>query len=319
MTAVQHGREKGVRFGTTASLVGVLTEAAGGPADADRPAVLFLNSGILHRVGSCRMHVRLARALSAAGYHCLRFDYSGIGDSDQRRDSLSFEESAVVETREAMDYLAKAKGTKRFILMGLCSGADMAHETAVADDRVAGLVMLDAWAYKNLGYKLRRYGPKLLDFGAWVNSVGIRWRKFRGTFVDRRACVPGSEGVEYEVPKYVRVFPPRERIERDLKEFVSRGVEMYYLWTGGLEEYNHRGQFAATFRRVGFGNLLREEHLPDADHILTGLRHQHYVVSDVVGWAVGLYGGGTDSPNRGLNRDPVESVSTDRAIAARGV
>lgn len=69
MTAVPYGREKAVRFGTTASLVGVLTEAAGG-ADADRPAFLFLNSGILHRVGSCRMHVRLARALSAAGYHC---------------------------------------------------------------------------------------------------------------------------------------------------------------------------------------------------------------------------------------------------------
>ena len=138
MTAAQYGREKAVRFGTTASLVGVLTEAVAGTPDADRPAVLFLNSGILHRVGSCRMHVRLARALSAEGFHCLRFDYSGIGDSDQRRDSLSFEESAVVETREAMDYLAKAKGTKRFVLMGLCSGADMAHETALADERVAG-------------------------------------------------------------------------------------------------------------------------------------------------------------------------------------
>ena len=285
MTAAQYGREKAVRFGTTASLVGVLTEAATGMPDSDRPAVLFLNSGILHRVGSCRMHVRLSRAFSAAGFHCLRFDYSGIGDSDLRRDSLSFEESAVVETREAMDYLAKAKGTKRFVLMGLCSGADMAHETAVADERVTGLVMLDAWAYKTLGYKLRRYGPKLLDLASWRNSLGIRWRRFRGTYVDRRACVPGSEGVEYEVPKYVRVFPPRERIAKDIKGFVARGVQMYYLWTGGLEEYNHRGQHQATFREVRFGSLLREEHLPDADHILTGLPHQEYVVRNVVEWA----------------------------------
>ena len=285
MTAAQYGREKAVRFGTTASLVGVLTEATAGVPDPDRPAVLFLNSGILHRVGSCRMHVRLARALSAAGFHCLRFDYSGIGDSDQRRDSLSFEESAVVETREAMDYLAKAKGTKRFVLMGLCSGADMAHETAVADARVTGLVMLDAWAYKTLGYKLRRYGPKLFDLASWRNSLGIRWRLSRGTYVNRRACVPGSEGVEYEVPKYVRVFPPRERIAKEIKAFVARGVQMYYLWTGGLEEYNHRGQHQATFREVRFGSLLREEHLPDADHILTGLPHQEYVVRNVVAWA----------------------------------
>ena len=312
MSEVTYGREKAVRFGSSASLVGVVTEAATGTAAADRPAFLFLNSGILHRVGSCRMHVRMARALSAAGFDCLRFDYSGIGDSDQRRDSLSFEESAVVETREAMDYLAKTKGSKRFILMGLCSGADMAHETAVSDERVAGIVMLDAWAYMNFGYKLRRYGPKLLDVGAWRNSLGIRWRRFRGTFVDRRTCVPGSEGVEYEVPKYVRVFPPRERVAADLKGFVSRGIEMYYLWTGGLEEYNHRGQHAGTFRDVRFGSLLREEHLPDADHILTGLAHQAYVVTNVVAWAQSITGRG-GSPSQLLARP----VQTDRREASQ--
>ncbi|WP_291982183.1 alpha/beta fold hydrolase [Luteitalea sp.] len=284
MTAAPYGKEKGVRFGTTASLVGVLTEAAS-PVSSDRPAVLFLNSGILHRVGTCRLHVRLARALSASGFHCLRFDFSGIGDSDQRRDSLSFEESAVVETREAMDYLAKTKGSKRFILMGLCSGADMAHDTAAADTRVTGLVLLDAWAYKTLGYKLRRYGPKLLDLGAWRNSLRLRWRHFRGTYVDRRTSVEKAEGVEYDVPKYVRVFPPRERVANDIQGFVARGIQMYYLWTGGLEEYNHSGQHRATFRDVRFGSLLREEHLPDATHILTGLSHQEYVVRNVVQWA----------------------------------
>lgn len=316
MTAVQYGREKAVRFGTSASLVGVLTEAVGS-ADAERPAFLFLNSGILHRVGSCRMHVRLARALSAAGFHCLRFDYSGIGDSDQRRDSLSFEESAVVETREAMDYLAKAKGTKRFVLMGLCSGADMAHETAVADERVCGLVMLDAWAYKTLGYKIRRYGPKLLDFAAWKNSVGIRWRQFRGTYVDKRACVPGSEGVEYEVPKYVRVFPPRERVANDLKGFVARGVQMYYVWTGGLEEYNHRGQHASANRGVAFGSLLREEHLPDADHILTGLPHQEYVLRNVVEWAGRLFAARSDTSTGAPTPGLADPAAVDRVLAAR--
>lgn len=288
MTVVAHGREKGVRFGASASLVGVLTEAAPNTPTTGRPAVIFLNSGILHRVGSCRLHVRMARAFSAAGFHSLRFDFSGIGDSDQRRDSLPFEESAVVETREAMDYLAKAKGVQTFILIGLCSGADMAHETAVADTRVAGLLMLDAWAYKNFGYKLRRYGPKLLDVGAWRNSLGIRWRMLRGTHKDSRICIPGSEGVEYEVPKYVRVFPPRERVERDLQGFVARGIAMYNIWTGGLEEYNHEGQHASTFRKVRFGKLLREEHIPGADHILTGLDHQTRVISSAVAWATEL-------------------------------
>jgi hypothetical protein len=296
MNVVQHGREKAVRFGSSASLVGVMTEARAGTADAERPAVLFLNSGILHRVGSCRIHVQLARALSAVGFHSLRFDYSGIGDSDQRRDSLSFEESAVVETREAMDYLAKTKGVKKFILMGLCSGADMAHETAVADARVAGLIMLDAWAYKTFAFQVRHYGPKLFEWGRWKNSIGIRWRKLRGTYVSHLTALPKGDGVEYEVPKYVRVFPPRERVAKDLRAFVERGIAMHYIWTGGLIEYNHKGQHRGTFRDVRFGDLLVEDHVCDADHILTGLRHQQYVVSQVVEWATRTYGGGMVAP-----------------------
>ena len=305
MIAVSHGREKGVRFGVSASLVGVLTEAALGTASEGRPAVIFLNSGILHRVGSCRLHVRMARAYSAAGFHSLRFDYSGIGDSDQRRDSLSFEESAVVETREAMDYLEKVKGVQRFILVGLCSGADMAHETAVADDRVAGMVLLDAWAYKTLAYQLRRIAPRMLDLGVWANAMAVRWRVMRGQHRDSRVCVPGSEGVEYEVPKYVRIFPPRERVEQDLQRFVDRGIAMYNIWTGGLGEYNHQGQHAATFRRVRFGTLLREERIADADHILTGLSHQSYVIENAVAWATERWPGQSTAARGTAGEAPV--------------
>jgi len=304
MTSVTYGREKGVRFGTGNALVGVMTEAAPGSPSDGRPGVIFLNSGILHRVGSCRLHVRLARALSAAGFHALRFDYSGIGDSDQRRDSLPFEESAVLETKEAMDYLAKAKGVKSFVLIGLCSGADMAHDTAVADERVAGLMLIDAWAYRNVGYYVHHYGPKLLDWNTWKNSIGIRWRMLRGTYVDRRTCVPGAEGVEYDIPKYVRVFPPKQRIGNDLKAFVARGIAMRFVWTGGLEEYNHEGQYAATFRDAGLGRLFEESYLPDADHILTGLHHQDEVIARTVAWADARWPAGPVAPTARAGTSP---------------
>jgi len=288
MTAVTYGREKAIRFGVSASLVGVITEPAPGTETAGKPAVIFLNSGILHRVGSCRIHVRLARALSAQGFTSLRFDFSGIGDSDQRRDSLAFEDSAVVETREAMDYLAKLKGTQRFVLGGLCSGADMAHETALKDPRVAGLLMLDAWAYRNAGFYLHHYGKRALQPAVWRNFIKVRLDKLRGTHRGYGANAPVGEGVEVDVPKYVRVFPPRERVASDLRGFVDRGVSLYCLWTGGLTDYNHCGQYAETFRDVPFKGLLREEHIPDADHILTGLSHQTMVVDGVVDWLNGM-------------------------------
>ncbi len=288
---MSHGREKAIKFGTGASLVGVVTEPAPGTATADKPAFLLLNSGILHRVGSCRLSVRVARALSAQGFTSLRFDYSGIGDSDQRRDALPFEESSVLETREAMDYLTKTKGIKRFVLMGLCSGSDMAHETAVVDDRVVALMMLDAWAYKTPMYHvhrfMQRYAPKLFNWRVWQNSIRIRWQMLRGTYQGWRKPDP-TQGVELEVATYVRVFPPKERVERDLRLFVERGIALYFVWTGGLREYKYRGQYAASFKGVNFNGHLREEYLPEADHIITGLKQQDLVLNNVVAWANAL-------------------------------
>ena len=279
-------REKPVQFGATTTLMGVLTEPDGAPGSG-RPGVLMLNSGILHRVGSCRLHVRLARALADSGYACLRFDYSGIGDSEPRRDALSFEESAVVETREAMDYLATRKGIGEFVLFGLCSGADMAHETAVTDPRVRALILLDAWAYRNAGYYWHHYAPRLLRPAVWANYARVRLQRLAG----RRVAVGtpvSSDGVEYEMPKYVRVFPPRERIAKDLRLFMSRDMRLFLLWTGGLWVYNHRGQYTATFRRELVAANVREEHLPEADHILTGLDHQAWVTREVVSWLATL-------------------------------
>ncbi len=282
-------REVPVQFGRSTTLVGVLTEpgaAAAAAAAAGKPAVLMLNSGILHRVGSCRLHVRLARVLAGAGYPCLRFDYSGIGDSEPRRDALTFEESAVLETREAMDYLATRTGARQFVLFGLCSGADMAHETAVVDERVRAMVLLDAWAYRNAGYYWHHYAPRLLRPDVWTNYLRVRLRRLLGA---RPAAAPAAgEGVEYELPKYVRVFPPRDRVARDLELFVRRGMHLFYVWTGGLWVYNHRGQFSQTFRRELRAAHVREEHLPDADHIVTGLHHQAWLLREVRSWLDGV-------------------------------
>lgn len=280
-------KEKILRFGRTAPLIGVLTEPRAVTGAANLPAVVLLNSGILHRVGACRLHVGVARRLARDGFTVLRFDYSGIGDSEARRDDLSFEESALLETREAMDHLAKTRGSREFILMGLCSGADMAHEVARTDKRVVGLVMLDGWAYRDIGYYMHHYGSRALRLDVWQRWIGGRIAGLRGAARAKPLSAQQElEGFTYEVPKYVRHFPPRKRIAADLKDFVQRSIAMYFIFSGGQpNEYNHAGQYRRTFWRVPFGSRLREEFLPDADHIFTGLTHQAFVVDSVAEWA----------------------------------
>lgn len=282
-------KEKALRFGKTTSLAGVLTEPRAGSAGDGRPAVILLNSGILHRVGACRLHVRIARVLAADGFTTLRFDFAGVGDSEARRDSLSFEEGAIVEVREAMDHLAAARGARSFVLMGLCSGADMAHLVARADERVAGLVMLDAWAYRTARYYLHHYGPRLAQPAVWKNFLAVR---LRGLSEAARSAPSGDAGLDdsHELPTYVREFPAQSVVEADLRAFVARGIHLLHVFSGGQSDcYNHRGQYRAAFRGVPFGGLLQEEFLPDADHIFTGLQHQEFILRTVAAWMAGRW------------------------------
>ena len=276
-------RESVSRFGTTASMVGIVTEPPAGIGNPDRPGVIFINSGIVHRVGACRLHTQIARSLADSGFTSLRFDLSGIGDSDARRDALSFEESSVIETREAIDYLASTRGMKQFVLAGLCSGADVAHLTALADKRVTGLVMFDAWCYRDLGFYFRHYGPKLFKLSAWRHSIAVRRELL---FAPKTKPTAGGDGeVLYEMPRYVRVFPPRKKVAEDLREFAARGIELYFVFTGGQEEiYNHQSQYQKSFPGIDFRGRIRVDYLKDATHIFTGLDHQEYLVREVGGW-----------------------------------
>lgn len=277
-------REKAVRFGKTKSLVGIVTEASNGATRDASPAVIMLNSGILHHIGACRIHVKLARALAPAGYTVMRFDHSGIGDSDARRETLPFEKSAVLDVQEAMDYLTATRGAREFVLMGLCSGADMSFKVAGADSRVVGMMQLDAWAYRTVGYWLRHYGNRVLKLTVWKS-----WLRRKLARVVRRSdaasTLPARPDADAVTPEYRRVFPPRELVAADLQTLLQRGVRFFNVFSGGQgDHYNYRAQYARSFREIAFGDQLRVEYIPTADHLFTALDHQAYVASASLEW-----------------------------------
>jgi len=276
-------REKAIRIGRGASLVGILTESPD-PDASTRPGIVLVNSGILHRVGACRLHVTLARTLARDGYNVLRFDFSGIGDSAVRRDDLSFDESAVVELQDAMNHLASAKGHGSFVVMGLCSGADMALEGAKNDARIVGLGLFDPWAYRTPKYYLKHYGPRLLEPSAWANAA--RQRLFGKTGQGEFPSIAnGPTEDELDLPTYVREFPSREQAEGDLRALIERGVQLCCVFTGGQgDHYNYEGQFRDAFRRIEMGRNLRELYIAEADHIFTELDHQAALVETMRDW-----------------------------------
>ncbi len=117
------------------ALIGVLHSA---PRPAEVGCV-FLDSGLAPRVGHYRLYVRLARELATAGFPCLRFDFSGVGDSAPRTDGRTADEAAILETRAAIEVL----GCRRAVLLGVCMGARQGFRIALVEPRVAGLALIN--------------------------------------------------------------------------------------------------------------------------------------------------------------------------------
>lgn len=271
--------EKAVTFGDS-SLVGIMSQPAGG-VTSNNTGLIIMNSGILHRAGAGRLHVKIARAMAAQGFTCLRFDHAGIGDSGARRGSSTFEESALVEVGQAIDYLEKRAQLKSFVLFGLCSGADVSFEYGIDDPRVVGIAQLDPWFYPTTKSRVnmlwKMYLPKLFSPLAWQRQWGKITALWSSADEDRDEW--------YSDPDYIRVTPPRDALVVGLNKLVKREAKILAIFSGGQQkDYNYQAQFQESFPEVDFRSCLEVHFAPEATHLFTALKDQQYVIDTMVAW-----------------------------------
>ena len=256
------------------SLVGVLTDASI-DASLRQPAVVFLNAGVLHRVGPNRVYVRIARELAARGFTSLRFDRSGIGDSLSRRDGLSLRTAALGDVRDALDFMARERGASSFVLVGLCSGADLAFSAALADDRVVGAILLDGLPYQSARSRLHHLVARIMLSAAWRRLFardGPIWRRLR------RAQQPPRAAGAFRP----RDVPSRDEAESGLRELTGRGMRLLLVYTRG-REYSYPRQFEDMFPSVR-RECVDIAYLRNADHTYTLRADQDLLVRTVNTW-----------------------------------
>jgi pimeloyl-ACP methyl ester carboxylesterase len=256
--------EKAVTFGKERSLVGVLSP---GKADSSMPAVLLLNAGLVHRVGPSRMNVDLARRAQALGFDALRYDQSGFGDSEVRRDDRTFEQQAVDDAVSAMDHLRDTRGRTRFVLIGLCSGAVNAHHIAVADERVCGAVFIDGYAYRAPSFYPRHVLRRALSPKHWKSLVGRA-----SALVSGRAeqALAEAEVADEREGIFTAVTPPQAQVGAELGELARRGVRMLEVFTSAAESvYNADDQFFESFPDPRLRGLVEIARYPLYDHTFT--------------------------------------------------
>jgi len=272
-----------IAAGGGATLVGILSAPASG-IPRGLPVAIILNAGLIHRVGPHRLHVRLARRLAEAGIASLRLDLSGRGDSDARGDDLSFAQSGIVEVRAAIDHLEQSIGARRFVLLGICSGADTSGQVACLDPRVTGVVAIEGATYPTRKAMRRYYVRRLGRLDSWVNTLTGRNAIGRRLFGRCRKAALSGEAAVPLAPARAVGDEPRRAVGAALQMLVDRGVHIMTVFTGSTPVYNYVGQVADAFPEVRFGDQLREMYYPRANHTFTRMPEQAVLIGDVVAW-----------------------------------
>ncbi len=240
--------EEPVRMGAAGHLFGILCQPAGPPSDV---AVVIGNASADPHYGNCRFHVELARHLAGNGMASLRIDFAGLGDSlagaagADEAQTDAYEVSRTADLALALDLLER-RGYRRLMLGGLCSGAYHALHGALADARVAGLILLNLTAFKwragrSVGDTMAESRPPTRFYLETLRS-GEAWKRLRQGQVNipgvartlgrralGRAALAGARLAELAGAPTASGFP-----RRVMRELSRRGVQVLVL--SGLQD-----------------------------------------------------------------------------------
>ena len=275
-------KENVYAVGPGESLVAAVTEPAGGAGKQAAPVIVILNTGIIHRVGHQRKFVILARDLAARGYSVVRFDFSGIGDSDRRADDLPALEGCLADIRVILDWLEISRGHRRAILLGLCSGADHAIIYAGSDPRVVGAGLLDPMIPPTRRYYLHYILHRLMRPRSWLSFITGNGRLF--AIIRKRLLKPKDE------ENIVTANPEDERVRIFLKGVYARAIEnnvqLLCVLTGAADtrQSSYREQIFDAFPELELSPLLRAEFFADSDHLFLFEHDRKRLNAIIIDW-----------------------------------
>jgi hypothetical protein len=250
--------------GAEGHLVATFTPANRLPGVPTPLVVILSNSGVIPRSGPHRINVLLARVLADMGIPSVRFDMSGLGDSQRSSSTRTVTQQWVADTRDVMDAAQAQFGCGRFMMVGLCSGAIIGHLVALEDARMRAVLLWDMYAYQTLQSRLRTLAFK-------IGRAGLRGSAQKAAvMLLRRLRLMAPDNTPPKPKGEMSTSPPKEEFMARVERLTSQGVELLFAYCGGQPEwFNHRGQFAAMFRGQPWLPRVSFEMLQNTDHLIT--------------------------------------------------
>lgn len=274
-----------VSFGKENNISGILTEPAQ-DYNKDRPIAIFLNGGIISKIGPNGIYVKIVRILADAGFASLRFDFSGIGENFSYNEELTFEESQVEDTRYAMSFLEEATGVNHFVLIGLCTGADACY-LASSDERVTGIIPINGSLIdRNTLIRLtpiaqniissRYYKKHLFDYRRWLKFFTGKSQVTKSVkkLLRRKRPARKSSSIDTNA-SYFREIVERLNVPKTLLVY-SEGSITYDIFNLSIAK--------DVFKKLGGSSNIECKILKDIDHTFTLQWSQEYLASLIKNW-----------------------------------
>jgi pimeloyl-ACP methyl ester carboxylesterase len=221
-------------------------------------AVVFLaGGGQLPSPHRNRFAVRLSRRLASEGYHGMRFDYRGVGESTGSPRVDRLDEPSVADLEGVAQWI-QTQGVTRLVLVGSCFGARTALAWAARKPAVVqGLVLLSV--------PLRDVSPGAI--------AEVRSGEYANQFLQMQA-----------LRRLASISP---HFMEPLEALVKRRVPMLFIY-GSSENYYQEFNWA----RSGYlgtilnraGSLVTVKELPDRVHSLPRVSIQDAVIESISGW-----------------------------------
>jgi pimeloyl-ACP methyl ester carboxylesterase len=123
------------------TLFGILTEPGTNAVGA--ASILVQGGGQGPSAGRNQTSARLCRRLAEEGYHALRFDYRGVGDSTGIVERFRLDQP-FTEDLDAAIHCLRDRGIERFVLIGGCFGARTALACAPTVPGLEAIVLLSS-------------------------------------------------------------------------------------------------------------------------------------------------------------------------------
>jgi len=272
--------EQALLLGARRTLVSIVTRPRASEA-ADLPAIVVLNTGIIHRVGHHRMYVTMARMLAAAGRTVVRFDQAGLGDSPPRTDGLAPLAAGLADIKEVLDGLEAARHGSSFVLLGLCSGADQAVLYGHQDPRVVGIVIMDPTIPPTPRYYLY-----------YVLRRMRNWHSWRSLLTGRSGLV-GMFGSHIR-SRLKRQEPSRVPTLQDLQfssylaqsyaATAARGMKILAAFTALSPRHAYVRQILDAFPEVSAQGSLQLQYFPESDHLFSAPSDRARLMRVIESW-----------------------------------